>query len=320
MIASAAKISVIGAGHVGATFAYTLLLSGLAREVVLVDKDTGRAEGEALDLAHAAPFGRPMQVRAGAVADVAGSAVVAIAAGRNQHPGETRLDLLGHNAGIAASVAAEVAACNPDGVIVCATNPVDILARIAHETSGLPAGRIIGSGTILDTARFRHLIGRHFGVDPRNVHAYVVGEHGDSSVAVWSSASIGGIGLSEAARVQGVPFDADVRKRIENDMRGAAYAIVAGKGSTYYAIAAGLLRLVEAVVRDQHTVLTVSNMNWADASDGVWLSMPATVAASGLGRTLPISLNADEEQALARSADVLRKAYGTLSKAPPRTE
>lgn len=317
MVPSAAKISVIGAGHVGATFAYTLLLSGLAREVVLVDKDRGRAESEALDLAHAAPFSRPTQVRAGAVADVAGSAVVVIAAGRNQHPGETRLDLLGYNAEIAASIAAEVAACNPDGVIVVATNPVDILSRIAHEASGLPAGRIIGSGTILDTARFRHLIGRHFGVDPRNVHAYVVSEHGDSSVAVWSSASIGGIGLSEAARIQNVPFNADIRRHIENDMRGAAYAIVAGKGSTYYAIASGLLRLVEAIVRDQHTVLTVSNISRTDAAGGVWLSMPATIAAEGLGRTLPIALDADEEQALARSANLLQAAYTVWDESSP---
>lgn len=310
------KISIVGAGHVGATFAYALLLGGLTQEVVLVDKDDRRAQGEALDLAHALPFNRPAKVRAGSLADVTGSAVTVIAAGAGQHRGETRLDLLGRNASIARQIAADVGSCNPDGMIVVATNPVDVLSRIVSEASGLPAERVIGSGTILDTARLRHLLGRHFGVDPRSVHAYVVGEHGDSSVVVWSSASIGGVPLAEFAHARGIEFNDRVREDIASATRNAAYAIVEGKGSTYYAIASGLVRLVEAVVRDQNAVLTVSvpaiSAPGTSGAAGVWLGLPSVVGRNGIVQALPISLDAQEQEALVRSAAVLRQAYERL--------
>lgn len=237
-----AKISIVGVGHVGATFAYALLLSGLAAEVVLVDKDDARARSEALDLAHALPFNLPASVRAGGLEDIAGSDIIAITAGPNQHRGETRLDLAGRNAIVVREVAAGIAKHSPQAIILVATNPVDIIAQLAQEFSGFSPARVIGSGTILDTARLRHLIGQHFRVDPRFIDAHMLGEHGDSAVAAWSLASVGGVPLTDLARMRGVLFDATVKERIASDVRNAAYAIISGKGSTYYAIASGLVR------------------------------------------------------------------------------
>lgn len=312
-----AKISIIGAGHVGATFAYSLSLRGLATELLLVDKDARRAEGEALDIAHAMAFGRPAPIRAGPITETAGSAITIITAGANQHPGETRLDLLERNAGIVEGIAAEVAAINPDGLIIVATNPVDVLTRLAHEASGLPPSRVIGSGTILDTARLRHLLGQHLRIDPRDVQAQVLGEHGDSSVVAWSSASVGGVPLAEAAAACGVALDAGVRGEIEAATRNAAYAIVEGKGSTYYAIAAGLVRLVEAVLRDERPVLTVSAPGGPAlrhlGAETVWLGLPAVVGAAGLLQTLPIGLDDAEAAALMQSARLLGDAYDRVA-------
>lgn len=314
-----AKISIIGAGHVGASVAYSLAIAGHARELLLVDTDARRAEGEALDIAHALAFGRPTLIRAGAIAEVAGSAITIITAGANQHPGETRLDLLGRNAGIVEGIAAAVGAINPDGLIVVATNPVDVLARIAHDASGLRAGRVIGTGTLLDTARLRHLLGQYLGVDARDVQAQVLGEHGDSAVVAWSSATVAGVPLAAAAAARGIAFDAGVRRRLADETRGAAYAIVEGKGSTYYAIAAGLVRLVEAVLRDERAVLTVSAPGGAAlrhlGAAAVWLGVPAIIGAAGLLQTLPVGLDAEEEAALRQSVAVLDAAHARVGDA-----
>lgn len=310
------KVAIIGAGHVGATFAYALLLSGLAREILLIDKDEERAAGEALDLAHALPFGRPTIIRSGSLADVGGSGIAVITAGSNQRPGETRLDLLERNASIVRSISLELAKRNPEGLIIVATNPVDVLARIASEASGLPFGRVIGSGTILDTARLRHLIGSHFGVDARSVHAHVLGEHGDSSVIVWSGATIGGIPLGQIGHAMHAGFGPQVRERIADEMRNAAYTIVQGKGSTYYAIGSALVRLVGAIIEDQRAALTVSvpggSRRNAHVNDGVWLGLPAIVSRQGIIQILPVMLDTEEEKALSRSAGVLEAAYRQL--------
>src|SRR3712207_3382738 len=212
--AAPVRVAIVGAGHVGATFAYALLLSGLAAEVVLVDVDEKRAQGEAMDLAHAVPFSRPARVWAGALSDCAGAALTVITAGAGQKPGETRLELAGRNAKVVRDVAPEIARHNPDGLILVATNPVDVLAQLAHEASGLPPARVLGSGTILDTARFRWLLGEHVGVDPRSVHAFVVGEHGDTGVPLWSSASVGGVPVAEFGEQAGRRVDAAARERI----------------------------------------------------------------------------------------------------------
>jgi len=313
MPAAPVRIAVVGAGHVGATFAYALLLSGLAAEVVLVDVDAERAEGEAMDLGHAVPFMRPARVVAGGIEETAGSVLTVITAGAGQKQGETRLDLAGRNAAVVREMVPRIAEHNPDGLILVATNPVDVLTRVVQEASGLPRERIIGSGTILDTARFRYLIGQHFAVDARSVHAYMIGEHGDTGVPVWSSASIGGVPLDAFAERQGIAFDDAVRERILEETRRAAYEVIQRKGATYYAIASGLVRVVEAIVRDQRTVLTVAaRVERSHGYDGVadtCLSVPCIVDRSGVSAVLPLQLDATEAAMLAHSASVLDEAY-----------
>jgi L-lactate dehydrogenase len=311
--APATRVAVVGAGHVGSTFAYTLLLSGLASEIVLVDADRERAEGEAMDLNHAVPFARPTRVWAGEISECAGAPVTVIAAGANQRPGETRLDLVKRNAAIFAEIVPCIAEANPDGILLIATNPVDVLTHASLRLSGMPKERVIGSGTILDTARFRHLLSRHFRVDPRSVHAFIIGEHGDSEVPVWSLANIAGMRLPAFCAAQGMPHDEGAMRRIFEQTRDAAYAIIEHKGATYYAVAAGLLRIVEAILRDQATVLSVSSL--VDGAYGVrdvCLSLPTVVGRGGIERVLRLDLDADEAAGLRRSADVLKEIIGRL--------
>jgi L-lactate dehydrogenase len=309
-----ARVAVVGAGHVGASLAYALLLSGLAAEIVLIDADAARAEGEAMDLNHAVPFGRPTRIWAGGYADCAGATVTVLAAGAGQRPGETRLDLVKKNAAIFRQVVPEVARHNPDGLLLVATNPVDVLTYAAWRLSGLPAARVIGSGTILDTARFRYLLSTHFGVDPRSVHAWIVGEHGDSEVPVWSLANIAGMRLPAFCAAQQVPYDREAMDDIFRRTRDAAYHIIERKGATYYAVAAGLLRIVEAVLRDQRTVLSVSSLvtghyGLAD----VCLSLPAVVRRTGVERMLRLDLDREETAALRRSAGVLQATIAQIA-------
>jgi L-lactate dehydrogenase len=303
------KVAIVGAGNVGATAAYALLLSGLAAEIVLIDVDRKRAEGEAMDLAHAVPFSRPTKVWAGDYENGAGAVITVLAAGTGQRPGETRLDLARRNAAIFAEIVPRVAAANPDGIILVATNPVDVLTHTASRLSGISASRVFGSGTTLDTGRFRALLGDHFGVDPRSVHAFIIGEHGDSEVPVWSSANVAGVGLEDLARARGIALAAEDRERIFSQTRDAAYAIIERKGATYYAVAVALLRIIEAVVRDQRTVLSVSSLVGSDSYGlgNVCLSLPSIVGAGGVEEVLPLRLDADEEQALRRSAEVVRQ-------------
>jgi L-lactate dehydrogenase len=311
------RVAVVGAGHVGATFTYALLLSGLASEVVLVDTDRDRAEGEAMDLAHSLPFNRPARVWAGELADTAGAVLTVVTAGAGQRPGETRLDLAARNAEVVRAVAPEVARHNPGGLLLVATNPVDVLAQVAQESSGLPVARVLGSGTILDTARFRHLIGQQLDVDARSVHAYVVGEHGDTGVPVWSSASAGGVPLDAFAEARGSSLDAAARERIARETRDAAYEVIRRKKATYYAVASGLVRIVEAIVRDQRTVLSVSTLvqpahGYAGVRD-VYLSVPCVLDRGGVASVLTLALADDEADALRHSADVLTRTRATLA-------
>jgi L-lactate dehydrogenase len=311
--AASTRVAVVGAGHVGTTFAYALLMSGLAAEIVLIDADHERAAGEAMDLNHAVPFTRPTHVWAGDVSDCAGAAVTVIAAGVGQKPGETRIDLLRRNAGIFGDLVPRIARANPDGILLIATNPVDLLTDVALECSGLPPSHVIGSGTILDTARFRYLLGRHVGMDPHSVHAYIVGEHGDSEVPVWSLANVAGMRLDTFCDAHGIEFGDDVRRSIFEQTRDAAYAIIERKGATYYAVAAGLLRIVEAILRDQQTVLSVSSRvsGYAGIHD-VSLSLPTVIDRGGVARVLALDLDDAETAALRRSAELLRKARAEL--------
>jgi L-lactate dehydrogenase len=304
------KVAIVGAGNVGATAAYALLLSGLAAEIVLIDANKKRAEGEAMDLAHAVPFSRPTKVWAGDYEDCAGAVITILAAGTGQRPGETRLDLAKRNGAIFAEIVPKVAGANPDGIILVATNPVDVLTHAAWRISGLSASRVFGSGTTLDTGRFRSLLGDHFGVDPRSVHAFIIGEHGDSEVPVWSSANVAGVGLEDLARAREIAFEPEDRERIFSQTRDAAYAIIERKGATFYAVAVALLRIVEAVIRDQRTVLSVSSVVGSKPYrlGEVCLSLPSIVGAGGVEEVLPLRLDAEEERALRRSAEIVREA------------
>lgn len=307
------RVAVVGAGKVGATFAYALLLSGLAAEIVLIDPNRRRTEGEAMDLNHAVPFAQPTRIWAGDYGDCAGAAITLIAAGANQRPGETRLDLLRRNAAIFGQIVPQIARHNPDGIILVATNPVDVLTYASWRLSGLPSQRVIGSGTILDTARFRYLLSQRFAVDPRSVHAYIIGEHGDSEVPVWSLANIAGMRLADYVAAHGPAWDQGVMDDIFRQTRDAAYHIIERKGATYYAVAAGLVRIVEAVLRDQHTVLSVSSL--IDGPYGlrdVCLSLPAVVNRGGVERVLHPNLHDDELAALRRSATILKSTIAEL--------
>ena len=302
------KITIIGSGKVGTTFAYALLLSGQVGEIVLIDVDKRRTEGEVMDLNDAVPLSHPTRIIQGDYPDCAGADVVVITAGASQKPGETRLDLLKRNTAIFAGIIPQILRHNPQPLILNATNPVDILSYATWKLSGLPAQRVIGSGTILDTARFRAALSQRFNLDARSVHAYIIGEHGDSEVAVWSSANIAGIPLVDYCReVKGEVCKED-RVRISEQVRDAAYEIISRKGATFYAVAVGLLRIVESILRDQHSVLSVSNLvpGYYGIED-VYLSLPSVVGRGGVERILPITLDEAEQAALRRSAEVMQE-------------
>jgi len=307
------RVAIVGIGNVGATFAYALLLSGLAAEIVLIDANRAKAEGEAMDLNHAVPFTHPTRVWAGDYADCAGAVVTVLAAGANQRPGETRIDLVKKNAAIWKQIVPQVARHNPNGILLVATNPVDVLTYTAWKLSGLPATRVMGSGTILDTSRFRYLLSQHFGVDARSVHAYIIGEHGDSEVPVWSSANIAGMRLPEFCRAQNIPDDRQTMEDIFVQTRDAAYRIIERKGATYYAVAAGLMRITEAILRDQRTVLSVSSLihDYYGLSD-VCFSLPTVVDRGGTENVLRLELNDEEITKLRRSGDVLLETIRSL--------
>jgi L-lactate dehydrogenase len=307
------RVVVVGLGNVGATLGYALLLSGLAAEIVLIDKNHAKAEGEAMDLNHAVPFAHPTRIWAGTYEDCAGAAVVVIAAGAAQKPGETRLDLLQHNAEIFAEVVPRVVEHNRDCILLIATNPVDVLTQISLRLSGLPAQHVIGSGTMLDTARFRYMLSQHFGVDPRSVHAFIIGEHGDSEVPVWSLANIAGMRLEEFCAAQGRTCDWKDLHAIFEQTRDAAYHIIARKQATYYAVAAGMMRIIEAILRDQNTVLSVSSLvSGAYGISDLCLSLPSVVNRGGIQKVLHLHLSADEEQKLKHSARVLKENLGQI--------
>jgi L-lactate dehydrogenase len=308
------KIGIVGAGFVGSTAAYALVMRGVGRRVVLVDRNEARARAEADDILHAVPFAHPLEVRAGGYGDLEGARVVILTAGVNQKPGETRLQLLERNAAVFREVVPAVLDRAPEAVLVVATNPVDVMTHVAARLAGGAPGRVLGSGTTLDTARFRALLGRRIGVDSAHVHAYVVGEHGDSEVLTWSLATVGGLPLADMARRHGVPFDAAFRAEVDEGVRRAAYQIISGKGATYYGVGSALARIVDAVLADQRSVLTVCTpaAEVAGVAD-VTVSLPRVVGGAGVLETLPLALPPEEEAALARSARVVKEACAGLS-------
>ncbi len=307
------RVAVVGAGNVGASFAYALLLSGLASEIVLIDANADKARGEAMDLNHAAPLSHPVRIWYGDYTDCAGAMVTVITAGSAQRPGESRLDLLQRNISIFKNIIPQVVSNNPGGLLLIATNPVDILSYAAWRISGLPAERVMGSGTILDTARFRFLLSQEFDVDPRSVHAYIIGEHGDSEVPVWSLANIAGMRLEDYCSANNLNCKDERLKDIFEQTRDAAYHIIGLKGATYYAIGAGLLRIVEAILRDQGTVLSVSSLmeDYYGISD-VYLSLPTKIDRGGIEHTIRLKLSAPEVEGIRNSARILKETIAQL--------
>ncbi len=301
------KVGVVGAGLVGATAAYAMTLRDSCSELVLVDKDVKRARAEAQDIAHASPISHGARVSSGNYASLEGSKVVVIAAGANQQPGESRLDLLAKNAAIFRELIAQITQAAPDAVLLIATNPVDILTQLTVQLA--PGSAVLGSGTVLDSARFRHLMAQHAGVDATHVHGYVLGEHGDSEVMAWSTATVAGLPIEHFMKERGRQWTADIRSEIEAGTRDAAAAIIEGKRATYYGIGAALARIVERIVGDRRAVLTVSAPT---PEFGVCLSLPRIVGAGGVQDTVMPNLTKEEKQALKASAGVLKKAVSSL--------
>jgi L-lactate dehydrogenase len=314
------KVGIVGSGFVGSTAGYALVMQGVGREIVLVDKNSARAAAEADDIRHAVPFAHPLEVRAGGYEDLVDCKVVVLSAGVGQKPGETRLQLLQRNTGVFHEVVPAVLAHAPDAVLVVATNPVDVMTHLAARFAaacGVTAGRVLGSGTTLDTARFRSLLGGHCGVDPHHVHASVIGEHGDSEVLTWSLATIGGMPLEEFTRLRGIDLSDSVHKDIDAKVRGAAYTIITGKSATYYGIGSALAHIVDVILHDQRAVMTVG----APAADvvgirNVTLSLPRLVGGQGVLETFPLPLSQAETTRLRDSARVIRQALDELGEKP----
>ena len=302
------KVAIIGCGFVGSASAFALMQSGLFSEMVLLDVDHKKAEGEAMDISHGEAYARPMRIYAGNYDDIADAAIIVITAGANQKPGETRLDLVQKNVGIFKTIIPEIAKRNYQGILLIVANPVDILTYTAQKLSGLPEGRVIGSGTVLDTARFREILGSHLGVDSRSVHAFIVGEHGDSELPVWSTANVAGVPINKFCELRGHFNHQTAMKRIADEVKNSAYEIIERKKATYYGIAMAVKRICEAIVRDEKSVLPVSNRrHGAYGIDGITLSMPAIVGKNGVELQMPISLDGHEALALKASADMLKK-------------
>lgn len=306
------KVAIVGTGFVGSSYAYSLVNQGTVSELVLIDLNKERAEGEAQDLNHGVPFGSPMKIKAGDYTDCHDVDLVVITAGANQKPGETRLDLASKNAKIMRGIVKEIMASGFDGILVIASNPVDVMTHVAYEASGLPKEHVIGSGTILDTARFRYLLSDYFQVDSRNVHAYIVGEHGDSELPIWSHVTIGGLPLNVYGKLNNFYEDRDMQAIFEN-VRDAAYQIIQKKGATYYGIGMGLARLTKALLYNENSILTVSTYFEGEYDiDGVYMGIPAVVNANGVREILRLNLSDREQQLLENSANILKDMHHNL--------
>jgi len=310
------KIGIVGSGFVGSTGAYAMIMQGIGREIVLVDKNTKRAMAEADDLFHAVPFSNPLTIKYGDYPDLKGCRVVVVAAGVSQKPGETRLQLLGRNAAVFREVIPSILKYAPDAVLVIATNPVDVMTYLAAKYAaelGVPSSRIVGSGTTLDTARFRTLLGIHLGVDPQHVHGYVIGEHGDSEVLTWSLVTVGGMPLEKFCKLQNVKVDDECKNYIDERVRKAAYIIIEGKGATYYGIGSALARIVKTVLYDQRTILTLTTpVEDIAGVKNVSVSLPHLLGGEGIIATFPLPLSSEEEKALNKSATIIRNAIDEL--------
>ena len=301
------KVAVVGLGFVGSASAFALMQSGLLSEMVLVNRDMSKAEGEALDISHGLPFAKPMKIYAGTYDDIVDAAVIVITSGAGQKPGETRLDLVRKNVEVYRSIIPEIAKRDCEGILLIVSNPVDILTSAAVKLSGFPENRVFGSGTVLDTARLKYLLGEHLNVDSRSVHAFIIGEHGDSEIAAWSSANVSGVPLHNFCEMRGHFEHEKAMYEIAEGVKNSAYEIIEKKKATYYGITMSVKRICEAIVRDEKSILPISSIQHGQYGiEGVALSMPAVVGKNRAETLVPIELNEAEQTALRHSADTLK--------------
>ncbi len=307
------KVAIIGCGFVGSSSAFALMQSGLFSEMVLIDADVNRAEGEALDISHGLPFAKPMKIYAGSYEDIADAAIVIVTAGAGQKPGETRLDLVKKNVEIFKSIIPEIAKQDFNGILLIVANPVDILTYVAAKLSKLPQGRVFGSGTVLDSARLKYLLGEHLDVDNRSVHAFIIGEHGDSEMAAWSSANVSGIPLNDFCEMRGYFKHEESMKKILEEVKNSAYEIIEKKHATYYGIAMSVRRICEAIIRDEKSILPVSSIQKGEYGiENVALSIPAIIGREGVEKVVPIKLSDTEKEELIKSAETLKNVLDTV--------
>ncbi len=300
------KVVVIGAGLVGSTIAYALMIGGTAKEIVLLDRNEEKARSEALDMSHCASFVRPVIIKAGGYEECRDADIVVVTAGAPQKPGQTRLELVDINARIITQIVGDVLAYTQQAILLIVTNPVDVMSYIAWKVSGLPSSKVFGSGTVLDTSRFRHILSSRYRIDPRNMHAYIVGEHGDSEVPLWSTANVAGVSLDIFSTHCHDILTGESREEISYQVRRSAYEIIEGKGATYFAISLAVQRIVESILRDEHSVLTVSTLlSNIYGIDHLYLSFPAIIGRSGVEGVLPLEMSPDEEEQFLRSAKVV---------------
>lgn len=300
------KVAIVGCGFVGSATAFCLMQSGLFSEMVLIDADHDKAEGEALDIAHGIPFVGHVNIYAGGYDDIVDAAIVIVTAGANQKPDETRLDLVHKNVGIYKSIIPEIANRNYQGILLIVSNPVDILTYVACKLSNMSENRVIGSGTVLDSARLKYKLGEHLNVDSKSVHAFIIGEHGDSEIAAWSSANVSGVPLNDFCELRGHFQHEESMERIAEQVKNSAYEIISKKRATYYGIAMSVKRICEAIVRNERSILPVSRMIHGEYDiEGIALSMPAVVGEDGIQTRVPISLSEEEQVKLRQSADTL---------------
>ena len=307
------KAAMIGCGFVGSASAFALMQSGLFSELVLIDANHDKAEGEAMDIAHGLPFAGQMKIYAGDYDDIVDAAVIIVTAGAAQKPGETRLDLVNKNVNIFKSIIPEIAKRNYKGILLIVANPVDILTYTAVKLSGLPENRVIGSGTVLDTARLKYALGEHLEVDSRSVHSFIIGEHGDSEIVAWSSTNVSGIPVNDFCELRGHFNHEEAMHRIADDVKNSAYDIIEKKGATYYGIAMSVKRICECIMRDEKSILPISSMMHGEYGiSDICLSMPTVVGREGVETRVPIQLNEQEESALSASAEQLSKVAAQL--------
>lgn len=307
------KAAIIGCGFVGSASAFALMQSGLFSELVLIDANHDKAEGEAMDIAHGLPFAGQMKIYAGDYDDIVDAAVIIVTAGAAQKLGETRLDLVNKNVNIFKSIIPEIAKRNYKGILLIVANPVDILTYTAVKLSGLPENRVIGSGTVLDTARLKYALGEHLEVDSRSVHSFIIGEHGDSEIVAWSSTNVSGIPVNDFCELRGHFNHEEAMHRIADDVKNSAYDIIEKKGATYYGIAMSVKRICECIMRDEKSILPISSMMHGEYGiSDICLSMPTVVGREGVETRVPIQLNEQEESALSASAEQLSKVAAQL--------